>query len=92
MYIVYLASGTHTYAYKYNYRCVLTYLSVKPWLYIIQVYRSVSMYWDRDIPVKSTDFGGSLPIFLPPYRQPTDLPQSTDSTDFFADLPNFNFF
>ena len=30
------------------------------------------------IPVKSTDFGGSLPIFLPSYRQPTDLPQSTD--------------
>ena len=33
-----------------------------------------------------------LPIFLPflpSYRQPTDLPQSTD---FFADLPNFNFF
>ena len=35
----------------------------------------------KNIPVKSTDFGGSLPIFwifLPSYRQPTDLPQSTD--------------
>ena len=27
--------------------------------------------------------------FLPSYRQPTDLPQSTD---FFTDLANFNFF
>ena len=35
------------------------------------------------IPVKSTDFGGSLPIFLPSYRQPTDLPQSTDFYRFF---------
>ena len=41
----------------------------------------------RDIiPVKSTDFGGSLLIFLPflpSYRQPTDLPQSTGFYRFF---------
>ena len=39
------------------------------------------------IPVKSTDFGGSLPIFLPflpCYCQPTDLPQSTDFYRFFS--------
>ena len=44
------------------------------------------------IPVKSTDFGGSLPIFLP---LPANLPIYHNlpiSTDFFADLPNFNFF
>ena len=43
------------------------------------------------IPVKSTDFGGSLPIFLP---LPANLPIYHNlpiSTDFFADLPNFNF-
>ena len=44
------------------------------------------------IPVKPTNFGGSLLIFLPSYRQPTDLPQSTDFYLFFADLPNYNFF
>ena len=41
------------------------------------------------IPVKSTDFGGSLPIFLPSYRQPTDLPQSTDFYRFFCRSTEF---
>ena len=44
------------------------------------------------IPVKSTDFGGSLPIFLPflpSYRQPTDLPQSTDFYRFFRGSTEF---
>ena len=41
------------------------------------------------IPVKSTDFGGSLPIFLPSYRQPTDLPQSTDFYRFFRRSTEF---
>ena len=45
------------------------------------------------IPVKSTDFGGIvyrffLP-FLPSYRQPTDLPQSTDFYRFFRGFTEF---
>ena len=44
------------------------------------------------IPVKSTDFGGSLPICLPSYRQPTDLPQSTDFYRFFRGSTEFKFF
>ena len=44
------------------------------------------------IPVKSTDFGGSLPIFLPSYRQPTNLPQSTDFYRFFRGSTEFSFF
>ena len=44
------------------------------------------------IPVKSTDFGGSLPIFLPSSRQPTDLPQSTDFYRFFRGSTEFLFF
>ena len=43
----------------------------------------------RCIPVKSTDLGGSLPIFLPSYRQPTDLPQSTDFYRFFRRSTEF---
>ena len=39
--------------------------------------------------VKSTDFGGSLLIFLPSYRQPTDLPQSTDFYRFFRGSTEF---
>ena len=46
----------------------------------------------RCIPVKSTDFGGSLPIFLPSYRQPTDLPQSTDFYRFFRGSTEFFYF
>ena len=50
----------------------------------------------RYIPVKSTDFGGSLPIFFYLFYLPTaNLPIYHNlpiSTDFFADLPNFNFF
>ena len=44
------------------------------------------------IPVKFTNFGGSLPIFLPflpSYRQPTDLPQSTDFYLFFRGSTEF---
>ena len=41
------------------------------------------------IPVKSTDFGSSLQIFLPSYRQPTDLPQSTDFYRFFRGSTEF---
>ena len=41
------------------------------------------------IPVKSTDFGRGLPIFLPSYRQPTDLPQSTDFYRFFRGSTEF---
>ena len=41
------------------------------------------------IPVKSTDFGGSLPILLPSYRQPTNLPQSTDFYRFFRGSTEF---
>ena len=44
---------------------------------------------DLLIPVKSTDFGGSLPICLPSYRQPTDLPQSTDFYRFFRGSTEF---
>ena len=47
---------------------------------------------DIHIPVKSTDFGGSLPIFwifLPSYHQPTDLPQSTDFYRFFRGSTEF---
>ena len=43
----------------------------------------------KGTPVKSTDFGGSLPIFLPSYRQPTDLPQSTDFYRFFRGSTEF---
>ena len=45
--------------------------------------------YGNSIPVKSTDFGGSLPIFLPSYRQPTDLPQSTDFYRFFRGSTEF---
>ena len=43
----------------------------------------------NSIPVKSTDFGGSLPNFLPSYCQPTDLPQSTDFYRFFRGSTEF---
>ena len=48
----------------------------------------VSLY----IPVKSTDFGGSLPIFYLPTANLPIYHNLPISTDFFADLPNFNFF
>ena len=54
--------------------------------------QSVWKHPTRTIPVKSTDFGGSLPIF---YLSTANLPIYHNlpiSTDFFADLPNFNFF
>ena len=44
------------------------------------------------IPVKSTDFGGSLPIFYLPTANLPIYHNLLISTDFFADLPNFNFF
>ena len=44
------------------------------------------------IPVKSTDFGGSLPIFYLPTANLPIYHNLPISTDFFADLPNFSFF
>ena len=47
---------------------------------------------NKYIPVKSTDFGGSLPIFYLPTANLPIYHNLPISTDFFADLPNFNFF
>ena len=48
--------------------------------------------WAPAIPVKSTDFGGILPIFYLPTANLPIYHNLPISTDFFADLPNFNFF
>ena len=50
------------------------------------------LYYYKHIPVKSTDFGGSLPIFYLPTANLPIYHNLPISTDFFADLPNFNFF
>ena len=50
------------------------------------------LIYKRYIPVKSTDFGGSLPIFYLPTANLPIYHNLPISTDFFADLPNFNFF
>ena len=52
---------------------------------------SIVSEWNY-IPVKSTDFGGSLPIFYLPTANLPIYHNLPISTDFFADLPNFNFF
>ena len=61
------------------------------WEYVA-IARTENIVEKMVIPVKSTDFGGSLPIFLPflpSYRQPTDLPQSTDFYRFFRGSTEF---
>ena len=59
-------------------------------LHLYQEIRQDQRKWSGwCIPVKSTDFGGSLPIVLPSYRQPTDLPQSTDFYRFFRGSTEF---
>ena len=50
------------------------------------------MHFMVSILVKSTDFGGSLPIFYLPTANLPIYHNLPISTDFFADLPNFNFF
>ena len=69
-------------------------IQLKQLLIMAGIYSTLSAYskYSCIIPVKSTDFGGSLPIFLPflpSYRQPTDLPQSTDFYRFFRGSTEF---
>ena len=64
----------------------------RAWVGIVGKYKVtkiVCLTQQTAIPVKSTDFGSSLPIFLPSYRQPTDLPQSTDFYWFFRGSTEF---